>query len=818
MDITEFKREDYLTYDEISKMLRVSRYAVTTYAMKGFIDNIIYVKKKAYVPILSLPKLKRILGIPEDIDLNNYITTQVVRKYLEDNGVKISIDAVRNWITSPTLNCQYFVKNLCKEILVHKDDQKKILEHLRTKPPKDYLTANEISNMYNLSLPLVKKAMTSKIMTGAKKISIKSKDLWVVPKRNAEKFLEKYEQGTTKNGTNFLKLKGFLTLQEIAERWNLNFSSIYNKLCEGQFPNAIFLHNKNLVPLEDIVALENQFNNHPQPYTKDVAVRTFEAEIDSTNVPSFLRETKRLFLEYGKITILKTRGREDRLKKVTTYNCLHTFHFLISRLHKEIYELSGNEIHFILENSADVAVSIQKSFVKFYNYSCYEKHTSPNKQYFISPEKKTDHDKEIYSPELYNNYFNHVKKIQEHIPKAIKSKYYVNMWLYTIMHLTDAWRGSDYIYELPHIDLESIGVYSLLWFTNCTLSREQCQIIINQVHIKVRHARASKTNAVLNFLVLPDLIECMATAMVISELHRRKKNDRLLLQTFMSGSVSKTTPNKTHLKFFELQPELSIFRSLTMNRTTLTYLYYSITEDGGKDSEIALEIARQTRSHKDANTTQLYVTVTNKDGSMNWVSLNLFKRGHFGWLYNYMIMMATSTLKINHTLEERTQIITALRKEYTPSEIEEWAIFLNRVRNNRQSVIHRLSRKTKEELVKLLHNIFTEKMPSRIEQGQCLTYPQCEHPKLKTCFSCENFIPKQLALIEAASEFKRLIKSIKEAKHEAVVRRDSEFIKHILLIFNQALEVFDEGYINAFIKMDEVNELLEEISAKLLLQ
>ncbi|MBJ8206582.1 hypothetical protein JDS91_36425, partial [Bacillus cereus] len=71
---------------------------------------------------------------------------------------------------------------------------------------------------------------------------------------------------------------------------------------------------------------------------------------------------------------------------------------------------------------------------------------------------------------------------------------------------------------------------------------------------------------------------------------------------------------------------------------TMTYLFYSILEEDGEDADLALEITKNTRSHKNSDTTAIYIQAKNKDGSINSVSVNLLNRGMFGWLYNYILL------------------------------------------------------------------------------------------------------------------------------------------------------------------------------------
>src|SRR5690606_9906128 len=109
-----------------------------------------------------------------------------------------------------------------------------------------------------------------------------------------------------------------------------------------------------------------------------------------------------------------------------------------------------------------------------------------------SPSTKDD-GKEIYSPEIYLEYLSYTKNIERHISEAIRSQHYVNMWLYTIMHLMDTWRATDIVNSLIDIDLEAVDIYNFEWFLTNNVTKEQAQTVINQIYYKTRGLTTSKT-------------------------------------------------------------------------------------------------------------------------------------------------------------------------------------------------------------------------------------------------------------------------------------------------------------------------------------
>src|SRR5690606_1597863 len=114
--------------------------------------------------------------------------------------------------------------------------------------------------------------------------------------------------------------------------------------------------------------------------------------------------------------------------------------------------------------------------------------------------------------------------------------------------------------------------------------------------------------------------------------------------------------NKQHLNFFKYSAILKDFKSLVMNRSTMTYLFNSIVDEA-PDPELALTYTQQARSHEKESTTAIYVKATNFDGSLGNVSLNLFNRGHFGWLYNTLIKLMFEDENIPLSIDVRTHYI-----------------------------------------------------------------------------------------------------------------------------------------------------------------
>ena len=60
----------------------------------------------------------------------------------------------------------------------------------------------------------------------------------------------------------------------------------------------------------------------------------------------------------------------------------------------------------------------------------------------------------------------------------------------------------------------------------------------------------------------------------------------------------------------------------------------------------------------------------NKDGSIGRVSINIFRRGNFGWLYEQLLRFTYTDNYNTLSLEERTTIVEEVKEHFSLKEIE----------------------------------------------------------------------------------------------------------------------------------------------------
>lgn len=717
---------------------------------------------------------------------------------------------------------------------VKKAKNKKIEIDKEVPKKQNCLDITEVSKLLKINNSRVRKLINKRKFPGA----FKYKKKWLIPQIEFDLYQKEIEQQE-------ISILNSLSLKETAERLGFADKSVVSTIISKQkrLPSAYKVDNSWRIPLTDVEKFEKLVEESKKTidYTAQLAFSEFRTYVDSLICNDNLLETKNLYMQYCLLQINNING-TNRYKRDRVLLFKRFFKKLISHINEDIFLISSEEITRILSGNFLFRKTEKKILVQFLNYAYIKKNIEPSQQFTVNTSMDKVGDKEIYSPKLFHEIYKYVKDIKAHIPPALNDRGYANMWVYTTLLLTDFIRGQDLILNTPNIDLETIGITSIDWFTKNELSEYQAQSIINQLYIHFRYQRASKTDQLLTFIVAPDLLIPLASSLIISELHRSLDKSEMLLETFLEGVFQniKTSGKKKHQKFFANMKRDSefIFSSRKLNRSVATYLFYSISEEEGNDSDLALHLTKVSRSHKNSDSTSNYIQATNGDGSINRVSYNLFKRGHFGWLYNYLILYVTQFEGTKDTLEERSSLIEQIRLDISPISLENIAkfvntslnpfpinrradsmdIFIQNIHKKRQTVISKLKDYSKEEIQEILANLANGDLPSKNEHAQCLVFPNCKNPKLTNCFSCEYVIPGNLVLIQLNKELKRLFEVIENASNDIIIQRDTKFLMHALFIWKEARIKFGNDKVQAYISPENIWGNLEKIAHKLTIE
>lgn len=702
---------------------------------------------------LSFPEAAEYLSVGE-----SWIRKLVLREILSDVEV---IDGIR------------YIRKEC------------IDEYLKSiSPPEGYLSAAQAAQELSLGKGAVNSLVKEGAFPGAKKQKIPYHHAgWIIPVESLREYKE-----SRSFPSDYITGTDIATQLEVSKTW------ITKLIRQGVILNGKKHNNEWIVPIDEA----NRFIERERKRQLSTPIELFEFRLAELDVPGTLQKTVALYREFVTLKINSSQGNIQTIHN-RALEYISTLKRLFRLLDTEVFLMDAEQLEAIFR-SPGMGIRDKRTFIYFLEFCTGKGLCSFSKSYAITPlpvEKR-----EMYSPEQFLAYYSYVRDVEIHIEQAIQSRDYAVTWLYVLMHVIDAWRPSD-IVKLPNIALEACNLQTFDQLRETKFSMEQAQAVINHLYKRVERMYISKTGALGHFLVNQDMIVPTATVLVITEIHRRNKGDTQLVRLGQRRFIHFEKENHFRL-FFDKRSDIVDFQSRKMNRTLLTYFFYSVVEGKG-NADIAYELSQRVRGHTDKNSTATYIQSVNKDGSIERMSLNLFNRGHFGWLYHHLIRLSMPNAP-QLELEQSTALIEQFRKDFSPYQLEQLSYFLVRQQQSKQSLALRLSNLTEKDLNTLLYKIYKGEMPAKLQHVQCLTYPNCASPTVLTCLHCENSIPKIYILISIQHELERLILSIQNTKYPAVRVRDHKFLFQILDLLSQAVQQFGRTHVQTFIDLNNVKE------------
>ncbi|MDV5068288.1 DNA-binding protein [Bacillus sp. W1] len=634
--------------------------------------------------------------------------------------------------------------------------------------------------------------------------------------------------------------KDYYSIKEASEILGRSIHTIHHhihsknstqKINVKKINNRLFISKEDLIKYKQFIDERNSIVEIDCEY----AMNKISNETEQNNL---FRETRTLFIKYSQAYYNKCTG--STVHKQATIGQFINFHNKLQKnLSREIFEVDIEELNQLFLNEGLLTSKEKLLFTRFLSYVFTQKNM-PLKNKLLAVQNKQK-EQEVYSASTFNQIYKHVQNIELHIEKSLNSRSYANMWVYVTLLCCDFIRGSDLVLNTPSLNLKELDIQEADFYRNkFQLNEYQIQIVIKTLYLSFRNKRASKTGELLTFLVPSNLERPLAYALVLSE--RLRENQACQLETFIAGKYRKikTQGGGTHLRFFNDYKKFEGFRfsSLIMNRSLATYLYGSVTEGNAFDSELALTLAQNARSHKNEDTTKTYIQLMNKDGSIGRVAINIFRRGNFGWLYEQLLRFTYTDNYKTLNLEDRTTIIEEIKEHISLKETESIAAYVSNyltpaiieeadndsvvevmkaIYEKRLKVIHQVMGLNKQQLHDLFSELSTYSMPSKIEHAQCLVFPNCAYPALMNCMYCEYVLPQNLILIQLNQELLRLLTSIQESDNENLLKRQSRFLMQCLLILSEANNTFGKSYVKAYVDVNQINDLLKQYAYKIYL-
>lgn len=777
--------ETYMSHEEISDFLGWSKQTTINWVSRCYKQGkikVIKVAGKNYVYKEDILPLKEV-----SYDTTGCMNTTEMIKVLKLDRSTI-IDAITKDLISGGFKVKGFYYAPIESVMLYKD------QYLTPDNPDAYYSVEEAAKVLEYSSNSIRTMIySSKVdLHGCKYKMRKTKSMYYVLKSEVHNF-KKFVDSIPEH---------YYTVKQIADEFNLSIpyvNTLLTKPLSHQVKWIILVQQIERVILKaDFNAFYLTLDTYRIDNPEDPHL-IFKDGASKVNVPTHLLETHDLYIEFVSLKQNTSRA-SKQVQRMFAREYIFLYQLLMS-LEKELFLYTDSEIKWLLRITTNT--NLRKNLIQYLTFLNQKRATEYHEKYRVTAKPKRNRDQEIYSLKEFRSIEKHLNNIDLHLMTAIKDRSYAVTWLYASLHLTNAWRSSDFL-RLPTVNIAFLHIADFQWFYDGNrLSLEQAQQVINQyAHTRLN---VSKTGALNRFLVNTNLIVSIATMIVVCELHRQSVNDESLL---MTGQNNFSLIKK---KISTIMPYPLIFSSMKMNRSFMTHLFNKAVADT-QTQGIALDMAQQARRHKDKDSTALYIQSTNKDGLADSVSVHLCDRGHFGYLYHLLIEKTYTLAQVDHadTLNERTLKIQEFRSLFsTPLELEGFGEYLQIQAEQKESLALRVAQMSGEEANRILQNVYRDNMPCHTEHAQCISYPHCEHPMAVTGIGCSNMIPKNYLLISIGIELKKRITTLKTTTNSAIALREKTWIVKLLNVLQEATDEFGMEYTKTCI---DYNSLLKDAS------
>lgn len=534
------------------------------------------------------------------------------------------------------------------------------------------------------------------------------------------------------------------------------------------------------------------------PYEKvDYHLNKYDAEIH--NKYPILFETYKDFI-YEKITNSKS-SEKNLMAMVGT--CVNLFRYMLSCMDELALKNKNFDVNSLTEidirkiiTSKDIPIT----YVQYLGY--YLTYLKENKQLDIDITIKVKQgikmkkDNDFYSLEEWSSFANLAVDIDKHIQKSMNNIIYAKCWLYLLLHLCLAWRKSD-ILSMPALNnLLDIEKYDLNWFEENVFDMKDANYIINNTKLAVEQYRTQKTNAYKHFNI-PDSFKLpISIAIIIVEQWRRRMKTESLF--------GKDSFSRTQILTNYLGESMNQFSSIKANRTLLSFVD-NLAEE--VEASEYVKISTYMRSHKTnyynmSDTTSIYLHSMYSDTELNEVTIQLYDRGMFGWLYD-SLLKATEDEKV--TKEEQTDLIVQMKQGIPADRLEQLSELLYRQSLTKERVINEIMKLSHDEIKNVIKKLADGSLTSKQDGVLCIRENNCKYPVRTDCMNCEYSIPTVYTLLSVCTELNNIFqKKIPSCQYDRI--RTMDKMLRLYSVVKEAENTFGEEYVNSYINSLELKQ------------
>ncbi|MGD7052934.1 hypothetical protein [Sutcliffiella horikoshii] len=609
------------------------------------------------------------------------------------------------------------------------------------------------------------------------------------------------------------EIKGkYISRFEIFEIYNMNIDTIKVDIKKINTPILLksekeYKYQKYLYKKEDI---DNEIERRSTKYNLYLDVgNIYENVLHKLRILEIcwdqkaINRTMDLWFNYIKNKSITYNTNNEKTKAMRIQEFVNVTLLLVKRLKKEIFEYSAKEINILLFTSIENQAT-QKTLYIFLNELIVSNTVAEVSKSYLKDLKKPDfiktsRSKDTYTPEEYKMFYQYLSNTQYHKLRAIKSirkailydgkklnlvyDRYDSVWLYTLLHLNNAWRHWDAT-EIPRISFKGTKVEATLeWLEENQLSLEDSELLIRRMKINIEKQRINKTGAEKFFYCSDELLIPLGNAIVLCEIRTRILSPmRETIIDFMTKG--RTLSNSLEKTLFHNLEQKIKFKSMKMNRTFITLAFNIARQFNGTAHE--LELLKFLRNHKQFDTTNIYIMLSQED--INFLSNQLFDRDYFGFISNLFVELIYGQEK---NMQKKTNQIKKVNKTIGDGfQLEQLSMFINSTIQNEDKVKEIIKGLMKDEIEEKYASIIFGSTASKKQNISCLIAPSdCLYPG-KDCVNCHFAIYNFYALSTICKRLKDSIYFLATEFSALKFKGDKE---RNFILFIRLIRIFKEA-------------------------
>lgn len=499
--------------------------------------------------------------------------------------------------------------------------------------------------------------------------------------------------------------------------------------------------------------------------------------------------------------------------------------FILSEIDRDITDYGESDIEKLIKQiSAEVTIKSARIFSEFLTGVDIDGQTLTKWNYTFEARGKRN--KEAYSLNDFSIMayciFNEEMWVRQSlIAKAVKSKTYADLWLFSALHFICVLRTSD-MKRLPAPKLPYDTKKVLENISNGNFSESDARALVEELNIRLRikPMKPSKTSAHdkvpdLKLTVPESLKVQLGIIMAIALAHHPEISTG---EGFVSPSNSIRNARDFFGEHFAKALGSKNFSALRCNKSYLQGIEAVSDNYPGKPK--GYMIAALARSHKRgigkiSETTDVYLKDANFNGyKPDFIIREMFERGVFSFIPSvlleiyagneYKVLPVTSQTKLIGELG-----LSAFQIEWLISAIES---ALNKSRATVNSILKNPGSMNKS-VGDILQNIASGNAPSRQAECLCLMtaagFP-CPHPDRDSCIGCGYEIYTKAAMHTLMSEYVRLTTLMKSSHKTDAWRYKKMLEKAIMPAIGEML-----GSLRILCKDADITEILDIVEGGL---